>query len=159
MTKRRTLEPVPTPANWFSVGVNDLTVYRVPRDDSYTVETQVPLRDADGDHAYTADGSNHEYFAEGTQPEGYEAVTVSGTKLVARTKRGDVSGITITEEDADGNVIPRSKEGYAEFLSFNMDGLRTIAEANPATVGLAYQEAVEKLQALAGAIYDTLNAE
>jgi len=158
MTTRRTIDPVPTPANWFSVGVNNLTVYREPQDDSYTVETQVPLKDADGNHAYTADGSNHEYFAEGTQPAGYEAVTVAGTELVPRTKRGEVSGITITEEDAEGNVIPRSKEGYAEFISFNMNELRTIAEANPATVGLAYQEAVGNLQALAGAIYDTLNA-
>lgn len=158
MTTRRTLDPVPSPANWFSVGVNSLTVYRTPQDDSYTHEVMVDHTNANTGQTEYTDGNGKGWYTPGEEPEGWTPLQVASTVLVPRTKRGEVSGVTIVEEDAEGNAIPRSTEGYAEFLSFNMNELREIAQANPATVGLAYNEAVDKLQALAAAICAAVNA-
>lgn len=156
MTTRRELPAVPTPADWHSVGVNRLVVYREPQDDSYTESVMADNHNAATGQTEYTDGNGKGWYTPGEEPDGWTAVQVQTSQLVARTKRGEVSGISIVEAAASGNPIARDTEGYAEFLSFNMNELRDMAESNPATVGAAYQTAVGALQALAAAIYDTV---
>lgn len=151
--KRKNISPAPSPANWHSFNVGSLVVYREAQDNSYNKPVKNNVVDDHGRLAYTEDGRNHEYFVEGEQPEGYELVKVHGTERVERTKRGDISNVQIVEEDAEGAAIARGLEGYAELSAFGSDAMRSLAEANAETVGVAYNDAVVALQNLAEAIY------
>lgn len=159
VTRREVATP-PQPTNWHSVTVQSLKIYREAQDDSYTENKMVPRTNDDGLIYYRDPqdpATNVGWYIEGEQPDGWEAELIEKKVLVPRTKRGEVSGISIVEEDASGAPIPRGTEGYAEFQSFNMEELRTLAQANPALVGGAYNTAVSALQALADAIYSAVN--
>lgn len=153
--ERKQVEAAPTPANWHEVRVGGLTVYREDRQEVSHYEDQMVNRtNESGEVRYVdPDGTGSGFFAEGAQPDGWTAEQRTERVPVMRDARGAINSVQIVEEDADGNMIPRGKEGFSELAAFGSKEMRDLAMANADTVGIAYDTAVAALRNLAEAIY------
>lgn len=153
--ERKQVEAAPAPANWHEVRVGSLVVYRNPKEEvvGYT-EEMVNRTNEDGDVRYVdPDGTGSGFFAKGKQPKGWTAEQRMERVPVMHNARGSIGNVQIVEEDADGNAIPRGKEGFSELAAFGSSEMRDLAMANADTVGIAYDTAVAALRNLAEAIY------
>jgi len=153
--ERKQVEAAPTPANWHEVRVGGLTVYREDRQEVSHYEDQMVNRtNESGEVRYMdPDGTGSGFFAEGSQPDGWTPEQRTERVPVMRDARGAINSVQIVEEDANGVMIPRGKEGFSELAAFGSSEMRDLAMANADTVGIAYDTAVAALRNLAEAIY------
>ncbi len=106
MPYKRIRNTPPTAVSVFSAEFGPLVIFKDEQVEPYTEMVEVTLEDAEGKKAYTKDGSNHAYFAEGeTIPAGYELVIHNEPKSRERKFTSRFNGVQLVEKSVDGQEI------------------------------------------------------
>ena len=155
--ERNTPPKALTATAWSRFKINSLEILATPAEVDDTSKPQVDVETAivngDGEGRYEdPDGSGSGWFAVGSEPAGWVAVTTSAKQYVKRTSYGSISGAEFFEVDSNGVEIPRTPDQkYIKPISG--DELRARAAADP-DYATKYTSVISALTDLANYHYD-----